>query len=94
MAASTTCSELQDGEAGDKPEMPHVGSHHRVADFQRRCSDQQIAERNDDSPALLLSVDLACQQCRLFGVGIDFHVVEQLTDEESRRLRASAVCAR
>ena len=33
-----------------------------VGDFQRRCSDQQIAERNDNSPALLLSVDLACRQ--------------------------------
>jgi hypothetical protein len=81
LAASTACSELHDGEAGDKPEVPHVGSQHGVADFQRGCSDQQIAERNDDSAALLLSVDLAGQQCRLFGVGIDFHVIEQFTDE-------------
>jgi hypothetical protein len=42
----------------------------------------------------LLSIDLTCQQRRLFGVGIDFHVVEQFTMKESRRLRACVVCAR
>jgi hypothetical protein len=73
--------EWHDREAGDQPEVPHVGSQQGVANFKRRCSDQQIAERDDDSLTLLFAVDLACQQRRLFGVGIDFHVVEQFTDE-------------
>ena len=86
----TRVLELHDGEAGDKPEVPHVGSQHGVADFQRRCSDQQIAERDDDSLTLLFAVDLAYQQRRLFGVGIDFHVVEQFTDE--RVAAAACLC--
>src|SRR5260370_40899761 len=58
LAASTACSELHDRQARDQPEVPHVDSRHRVAGFQRRCSDQQIAEGDDDSPALLLSLRL------------------------------------
>jgi hypothetical protein len=61
-------SELHDRQTGDQPEVPYVNSQHGVANFQRRCSDQQIAERNDDSSALLLSVDLARQQRSVFGV--------------------------
>src|SRR6184192_4252063 len=34
LAVSTACSELHDGEAGDQPEVPHVGSQHGVANFQ------------------------------------------------------------
>jgi hypothetical protein len=68
-------SELHDGEAGDQSEMPYVYSQHGIANLERRCSDQQIAERNDDPSALLLPVDFACQQRCVFSVGIDFQVV-------------------
>ena len=68
-------SKLYDGEAGDQSEVPHVDGQHGVANLERRCSDQSIPERDDDPSALLLPVDLACQQRCLFSVGVDFQVV-------------------
>ena len=75
LTASVEHSELHDNEAGDQPEVPHVGRQQGIANLQRRCSDQQVPEGDNCPSTLLLSVDLACQQRRFFGVGIDFDVV-------------------
>jgi hypothetical protein len=69
--------ELDDRKTGDATEVAEIAGQHLVAERKRRCSDQQIPERNHHAPALLLSVDFAGQQRGFFCVRLDRQIGQQ-----------------
>jgi hypothetical protein len=74
-------SELNDGQTRDVPEMAHIDREHRVAERERRRTDEEIGQRNDDSPALLLRIQLAREPCNVRGQRIDRDGGKKLLDE-------------
>jgi hypothetical protein len=78
---------------GDATEVAEIAGQHLVAERKRRCSDQQVPERNHHASALLLSVDFAGQQRGFFCVWIDRQIGQQFIyyKNDSRRRRISGV---
>jgi hypothetical protein len=85
--------ELYDRKTGDATEVAEIAGQHLVAERKRRCSDQQVPERNHHASALLLSVDFAGQQRGFFCVWIDRQIGQQFIyyKNDSRRRRISGV---
>ena len=70
-----------DGEAGNKPEMPKIDGCHRVPMLQRACSDQQVNKGDDYALRRLFSVDPSSKHGRGLCVWNHFHVSQQILDK-------------
>src|SRR5690349_7355074 len=74
-------SEPLDLQAGNSPEVAHIGRQHREVERESRRTDEQVREWNNDAFTLLLSVELSSQQSRLFRVRINRQVRQQFAQD-------------
>ena len=61
--------------------MPEIDGQHRVAEMQRRSTDQQINEGDGEATTSLFRVKLAREERSFFGIGIHFQIAQKLRDE-------------